>query len=255
MTTPTNPNKKVCGAKLRGKNATCKRWAMENGRCKFHGGATPKGIASPHWKGKGTGKYTTYLPEDVAKVYDVLAAGSEWASLRGEIDLLQSRVMTLLGTLPEGQPPLAQWHKANRLIGEWQVAAQAKNAQRANEAVVALIQTLSEGLDQAGVWNEVYDVVERLRKLVESERKRSLELQNVLTPEQGAIIFGAMGELARLVCPEHKAAAAAILYRIFPPLPVSPTAPALEVDSLESPSLPLDASALKPKDHERANGR
>jgi hypothetical protein len=231
MTTPPNPNKKVCGAKLRNKNATCKRWAMANGRCKFHGGATPKGIASPHWKGKNTGKYSQYLPEDAQKIYDVLAEGGEWASLRGEIDLLQSRVMMLLGSLPEGQPPLEQWRKANRLFGEWQVAAQAKNAQGASEAVVALIQTLTEGLDQAGVWNEVYDVVERLRKLVESERKRSLELQNVLTPEQGAIIFGAMGEMARLVCPENKAAAAAILYRIFPPLPVTAARPALGSES------------------------
>lgn len=45
---------KVCGAKLRNKNAYCQKPPMANGRCRLHGGSTPSGPDSPHFK---TGKF------------------------------------------------------------------------------------------------------------------------------------------------------------------------------------------------------
>lgn len=43
--------KKVCGAKLRGKpGRTCQKPPMANGRCRLHGGRTPSGPDSPHFK-------------------------------------------------------------------------------------------------------------------------------------------------------------------------------------------------------------
>lgn len=44
------PTGKVCGAKLRGKNAYCQKAPMSNGRCRLHGGTTPSGPDSPHFK-------------------------------------------------------------------------------------------------------------------------------------------------------------------------------------------------------------
>ena len=41
--------KKVCGAKLRGKNAHCQKSPMANGRCRLHGGATPSGPDSANF--------------------------------------------------------------------------------------------------------------------------------------------------------------------------------------------------------------
>lgn len=40
---------KPCGAKT-SRGTACQAPAMENGRCRVHGGATPSGIASPHFK-------------------------------------------------------------------------------------------------------------------------------------------------------------------------------------------------------------
>lgn len=42
--------KTVCGAKLRNKNAYCQKPPMANGRCRLHGGKTPKGEASANFK-------------------------------------------------------------------------------------------------------------------------------------------------------------------------------------------------------------
>jgi hypothetical protein len=38
-----------CGAKTR-RGTACQQPAMRNGRCRLHGGKTPRGLASPHLK-------------------------------------------------------------------------------------------------------------------------------------------------------------------------------------------------------------
>src|SRR5262245_44093579 len=56
-----------CEARKRGTDQLCQAPAMRNGRCRLHGGQTPSGIASPHFK---HGKYArsrvwfTYLNPD-----------------------------------------------------------------------------------------------------------------------------------------------------------------------------------------------
>jgi len=43
----------LCGAKLRGRDAYCQKHGMLNGRCRLHGGLSPKG--SDHWNFQGMG--------------------------------------------------------------------------------------------------------------------------------------------------------------------------------------------------------
>ena len=44
-------NDKICGAKLRNKDAICQnKIIMRNGRCRLHGGNSLSGIAHPNWK-------------------------------------------------------------------------------------------------------------------------------------------------------------------------------------------------------------
>jgi len=40
----------ICGAKLRNKDAHCQKHGMLNGKCRLHGGLSPKG--SDHWNWK-----------------------------------------------------------------------------------------------------------------------------------------------------------------------------------------------------------
>ena len=43
----------LCGAKLRGGGAYCQKHGMLNGKCRLHGGLSPKG--SDHWNFQGRG--------------------------------------------------------------------------------------------------------------------------------------------------------------------------------------------------------
>jgi hypothetical protein len=46
----------LCGAKLRGRDAHCKKHGMLNGRCRLHGGLSPKGADHYNYQGKGCTK-------------------------------------------------------------------------------------------------------------------------------------------------------------------------------------------------------
>ena len=43
----------LCGAKLRKKSTFCQKHGMANGRCRLHGGLSPKG--PDHWNFQGKG--------------------------------------------------------------------------------------------------------------------------------------------------------------------------------------------------------
>jgi hypothetical protein len=51
----------TCGAKTRN-GQSCKNAPMQNGRCRMHGGTTPKGVDSPQYK---TGRYSKYVSQDL----------------------------------------------------------------------------------------------------------------------------------------------------------------------------------------------
>lgn len=51
-----------CGAKRKRDGKPCTNNAMENGKCRLHGGLTPRGKDSPHFK---TGLYSKYAPAQI----------------------------------------------------------------------------------------------------------------------------------------------------------------------------------------------
>ena len=46
----------LCGAKLRGRDARCQKHGMLNGKCRLHGGLSPKGSDHYNYQGKGCTK-------------------------------------------------------------------------------------------------------------------------------------------------------------------------------------------------------
>ena len=46
----------LCGAKLRGRDVRCQKHGMLNGKCRLHGGLSPKGADHYNYQGKGCTK-------------------------------------------------------------------------------------------------------------------------------------------------------------------------------------------------------
>jgi hypothetical protein len=75
----------VCGAKCRN-GRTCTQKPMPNGRCRLHGGKTPAGIASPHWRHGRRSKYEKHLPKEMRNGY--------LAALKGFLSALPIEIRT-----------------------------------------------------------------------------------------------------------------------------------------------------------------
>lgn len=59
--------KKLCGAKLRGKDRTCQKSPMANGRCRLHGGCTPSGPDNANYK---HGRYAAVFKGQLAEKFN-----------------------------------------------------------------------------------------------------------------------------------------------------------------------------------------
>lgn len=94
-------DKKVCGAKTRRGSPCQRRPARGRNRCKLHGGATPRGIGSPHFK---TGKYSKYLPDRLISDYHKISGDEELRSLRQELILIEAHIGELLQSLNTIEP-------------------------------------------------------------------------------------------------------------------------------------------------------
>lgn len=131
---------------------------MANGRCRIHGGATPGGFASPHFK---TGRYSKVLPAALRDRYEQARGDEDLLSLRDELALVDAR------------------------IGE----------------------VLQGKLDDTR-WSEALGLIERRRKLAESEQRRLATLNQYVSIEQIYAFIGALGSILREHITDRRALAA-----------------------------------------------
>ena len=83
---------KKCGAKTRS-GGKCQRPALKNGRCKLHGGKTPRGAESPHFK---DGRYSLYFQKDLAEKFHVNTQEKDPLNLVPELNVMRTLLSRLI---------------------------------------------------------------------------------------------------------------------------------------------------------------
>jgi hypothetical protein len=117
MKAPEPHESRLCGAKTRS-GGTCKKFTMSNGtgRCRLHGGLSPAGVASPHFKHGRRSKYLKHLPAHLRDNFKRALADPELLSLREEAALLTTRIMDLMDK--EAPPSQETWSELRELVQE-----------------------------------------------------------------------------------------------------------------------------------------
>lgn len=180
---------KACGANLK-KGGECKGKGMENGRCRLHGGLTPKGMASPNFQ---TGRYSKYLPERLLQRYDEAQADAALIELRGEVSLMDVRLSELLERVDAGDA--ATWRTAlGKAWDEYRRTEGTVDGVKARAAVEGLIE---RGSSDSLAWAEIAGLVEQRRKLVESETKRLKDLQQMITAEKAMTLIASLAGIVK----------------------------------------------------------
>jgi hypothetical protein len=177
--------KKLCGAKTRSGKA-CQGKAMENGRCWYHGGNTPGGIASPSFK---HGKYSKYLPSNLASNYETALSNPDLISVRDDIALVEARLLEVLTTLGAGGAEGRVWDTLTQQYDDLVMAISENDRQAVVKAMQGMDRMLKDAVRLSSIWKEAQDLLRLKKDLSESERKISISLQTSLSAEQAMTLI------------------------------------------------------------------
>jgi hypothetical protein len=178
-----------CRAKSKRSQERCKRWATPGREvCRMHGGRTLMGLAAPRLQ---TGRYSKFLPTRLAAEYERAVRDPELLALRHELAVVEVRINDLLRRVNTGEagglwPHIrAAWQTFKRAQAEGRPLLQGR-------AAVELDGLLERAVGDDAAWHDILQLIEQRRKLVESEAKRLVAMQQMMTTEEAMLWLGAL---------------------------------------------------------------
>ena len=153
--------------------------------CMKHGGKTPQGIASPHFR---TGRYSQHLPARLLTEYEDTKHDPNLLELNDEIALVHSRAVDLIKRVDMGE----SGHLWRTLQKTYDDLTQATTSADQLLAMQELGQLIRRGAADYAMWEDIGKQVDRKQRLVESQRNRAQELQQSMPLDQLNFILGAL---------------------------------------------------------------
>lgn len=189
-----------CKAKSR-KGEQCKNSAVPGKEvCRFHGGLSLSGTASPRFK---HGRYSKVLPQELLGKYQEARRDPDLLNLRDEISLNDVRLQLLVEKLPAGGG-VKSWAEINQTWNEFIAAQQKANTTRSDadrnrvaELLRKMNDIVTEGSEMAGIWQEIDNAVETRRRLTASEARRLTDMQQIITAEKAIALVYAILDIIR----------------------------------------------------------
>ena len=191
--------KESCGAKKRD-GSPCRRPPLAGRkRCALHGGKTPVGVASPHFRHGRESKYLRDLPDALRSGYKAALADESLLSLRDELAVLETRSREVMRQMEA--TPAPPWSDAYSALSAVNSAISTGDTEGQRQALLALQEVVIKGADAArtyeGAWTKLLDIIERKTKVAAAEWKRLNDLNGVISVEQALCLMKAFMSAAR----------------------------------------------------------
>jgi len=188
-----------CSGVSRHTKQPCGNPAMPNGKCRLHGGKTPKGIASANFKDGKHSKYA-YLPETLNYRAESLLTDT-LKNLDESIQIQKSLETTYLEKLGTNESTAA-WTKLSKAVHNYDEAEySAKNDSEKHllqaQAFGMIRFIVKEGLSESFLHSDIARIHESQRKLTETLSKCRKEQQEIYTVEELNQILGIFLEIVR----------------------------------------------------------
>jgi hypothetical protein len=170
----------------------------ENGRCRIHGGPSPKGIASPEYQGKG---WSRYMPERWLPMHKESQEDPELLNMVQDIRLLDVRVKQLLqkmGTGDVGEAWIAmrgEWEKLQRAL---RVQDPKEQKRRVGEHVTAMSVLINRGSAEAEAWRELLEVSEQRTRVIERHTKQQMVVGALVAMEDAMTDYQALAMAVKM---------------------------------------------------------
>jgi len=155
----------------------------------MHGGKSLAGVASPTYQGKG---YSKYLPIGLIDTYNEFRNDPEKLALDDQIALVDTYATQLMEEL--GDYSSAElWDQLQSQVVEYHKATEAER----RNLLDYIFQTIEAGASYVSKWDTLHKTMEQRRKLVVDERKRRIEMEQVISAEQAVLLVSGLMESVR----------------------------------------------------------
>lgn len=170
----------ICGAQKRGKpGCFCKLPPLRGRtRCKFHGGMTPQGAASPHFI---NGRRSRHLPTRLGANYEEARRDPDLVKLRDDLAVTDALLTETLESLKDGS---SEWARALESFERFQQKQAAKDLTGMAAALTEHAAILKGGAAGVVTRDRILEIVMVKRKLVDSEVKREKTLFQMMSSAQ-----------------------------------------------------------------------
>jgi hypothetical protein len=146
------------------------------------------------WRRITVWRYSNNLPARLAARYGEAQSDPNLLALRDEIGLTDARLADVLSRVDRGDSS-ALWKQA---ASELDAVIQARMLGMPDTTPMgALRRTLNKGIADWAAWDEVAKLLEQRRRLVESERKRLVDMQQTITAERAMLLIAAIAGVIR----------------------------------------------------------
>lgn len=177
-----------------GKEGRCSFQALPGvPACQRHGGKMY--MAKQRVDSRGDLVRTHYLPKRLLSSYNQALEDHELLILRRDLALVESRINDLTSRADSGESGW-MWKKMRELREAYRHALATNEDQIAATYLDDMFQLIDVGDGDFHIWEEIGKETDRRKRLVESERKRLIEMHNVITVER---VMGLMEKVAHVI--------------------------------------------------------
>jgi hypothetical protein len=187
-----------CGALTR-QGTACLQPAMRNGRCRMHGGKTPRGAELPQFS---HGRYSKAIPDRLSMRYEEALSDAERHDLRDEIALSEAKIDDLLAGMGRGESDsiLLLMRDKERQMRAAEARGDSERAGRRLREILTLIRC---GGDESLAWKDVDGWIARKTRTVEADARIAATKQQMISVEEMMALIGLILSAIRRHVPDQ----------------------------------------------------
>jgi hypothetical protein len=170
---------KKCGALTR-QGTACLQPAMRNGRCRMHGGKTPRGAELPQFS---HGRYSKAIPDRLSVRYEEALSDAERHDLRHEIALSEAEIDDLLAGMGRGESDSLLLLLQDR-ERQMRAAKTRGDSERAGRRLREILTLIRCGGDESLAWKDVDGWIARKTRTVEADARIAATKQQMISVEE-----------------------------------------------------------------------
>jgi len=159
--------------------------------CRSHGGASPRGVDHPSFR---HGRWSVAMPDNLISSYEARFNDPDILALEDEIALVDTMIG---GEIPSLTNSSAEWYKAGIAFNHLMDASSRANLEEIRRYSEELSEVFESGLEADRSRGRILDLLESRRKLVETERRRLVDLQYYMTVEKIRNVAAAVADIIR----------------------------------------------------------